>query len=59
LDTTIAPPRVAGVVYTKPWMMEMVLDLAGYGASTAKKMAFEKYLPKIIKNSPTCVAART
>ena len=24
------PPRVAGVVYTKPWMVELILDLAGY-----------------------------
>lgn len=23
-------PRVAGVVYTKPWMVELILDLAGY-----------------------------
>lgn len=25
-----SPPREAGVVYTKPWMVELVLDLAGY-----------------------------
>jgi hypothetical protein len=24
------PLREAGVVYTKPWMVELVLDLAGY-----------------------------
>lgn len=30
LDTAVAPPREAGVVYTKPWMVELVLDLAGY-----------------------------
>ncbi len=23
-------PRVAGVVYTKPWLVELILDLAGY-----------------------------
>ncbi len=28
-DIAIAP-REAGVVYTKPWMVELVLDLAGY-----------------------------
>jgi adenine-specific DNA-methyltransferase len=27
---TLSPPREAGVVYTKPWMVELVLDLAGY-----------------------------
>jgi adenine-specific DNA-methyltransferase len=26
----LVPPRVAGVVYTKPWMVELILDLAGY-----------------------------
>jgi hypothetical protein len=31
MDTTIlSPAREAGVVYTKPWMVELVLDLAGY-----------------------------
>ena len=30
LDTAVAAPREAGVVYTKPWMVELVLDLAGY-----------------------------
>jgi hypothetical protein len=30
-ETTFpTPPREAGVVYTKPWMVELVLDLAGY-----------------------------
>lgn len=26
----LIPPRVAGVIYTKPWMVELILDLAGY-----------------------------
>jgi adenine-specific DNA-methyltransferase len=26
----VTPPREAGVVYTRPWMVELVLDLAGY-----------------------------
>ncbi len=26
----VLPPRSAGVVYTKPWMVSLVLDLAGY-----------------------------
>lgn len=31
MDTfTLTPAREAGVVYTKPWMVELVLDLAGY-----------------------------
>jgi hypothetical protein len=30
LETTLSPPREAGVVYTKSWMVELVLDLAGY-----------------------------
>jgi hypothetical protein len=30
LDTAVAAPREAGVVYTKPWMVELMLDLAGY-----------------------------
>jgi len=30
LDSTLSAPREAGVVYTKPWMVELVLDLAGY-----------------------------
>ena len=30
LDVTLSPPREAGVVYTKPWMVDLVLDLAGY-----------------------------
>ncbi len=30
LDSTHTPTREAGVVYTKPWMVELVLDLAGY-----------------------------
>ncbi len=30
LETTLTPPREAGVVYTKPWLVELVLDLAGY-----------------------------
>ena len=30
LDTAVAAPREAGVVYTRPWMVELVLDLAGY-----------------------------
>ncbi len=30
IDSAIAIPREAGVVYTKPWMVELVLDLAGY-----------------------------
>jgi adenine-specific DNA-methyltransferase len=30
-ETTLSTaPREAGVVYTKPWMVELVLDLAGY-----------------------------
>jgi hypothetical protein len=30
-ETTLsAAPREAGVIYTKPWMVELVLDLAGY-----------------------------
>ncbi len=24
------PQREAGVIYTKPWMVEIILDLAGY-----------------------------
>jgi hypothetical protein len=27
---TLSPTREAGVVYTKPWVVELVLDLAGY-----------------------------
>ncbi len=27
---TLSPTREAGVVYTRPWMVELVLDLAGY-----------------------------
>jgi hypothetical protein len=30
LAPTLTAPREAGVVYTKPWMVELVLDLAGY-----------------------------
>jgi hypothetical protein len=30
LDATLSTPREAGVVYTKPWLVELVLDLAGY-----------------------------
>jgi len=30
LEATLSAPREAGVVYTKPWMVELVLDLAGY-----------------------------
>ena len=30
LGSTLYPAREAGVVYTKPWMVELVLDLAGY-----------------------------
>lgn len=30
LGSTLSAPREAGVVYTKPWMVELVLDLAGY-----------------------------
>jgi len=30
LATNITPPREAGVVYTQPWMVEWILDLAGY-----------------------------
>jgi adenine-specific DNA-methyltransferase len=30
LETTLPPSREAGVVYTKPWVVELVLDLAGY-----------------------------
>jgi len=30
LGSTLSPVREAGVVYTKPWMVELVLDLAGY-----------------------------
>ncbi|MCB1088378.1 MAG: SAM-dependent methyltransferase, partial [Verrucomicrobiae bacterium] len=30
LESTLAAPREAGVVYTKPWMVDLVLDLAGY-----------------------------
>jgi adenine-specific DNA-methyltransferase len=26
----ILPQREAGVIYTKPWMVELILDLAGY-----------------------------
>lgn len=29
-DSTLPVPREAGVVYTRPWMVELVLDLAGY-----------------------------
>lgn len=29
-DSIATAPREAGVVYTKPWMVELVLDLAGY-----------------------------
>ncbi|MEI6176791.1 MAG: Eco57I restriction-modification methylase domain-containing protein [Verrucomicrobiota bacterium] len=29
-DTTASIAREAGVVYTRPWMVELVLDLAGY-----------------------------
>jgi hypothetical protein len=28
--TAISPVREAGVVHTKPWLVELVLDLAGY-----------------------------
>lgn len=28
----VLPPRAAGVVYTKPWMVALVLDIAGYTA---------------------------
>jgi hypothetical protein len=31
LETMLSTaPREAGVVYTKPWVVELVLDLAGY-----------------------------
>ncbi|MEI6178082.1 MAG: hypothetical protein WCS43_14410 [Verrucomicrobiota bacterium] len=30
LDATYSAPREAGVVYTRAWMVELVLDLAGY-----------------------------
>lgn len=30
LDPTLTIPREAGVVYTSPWMVDLVLDLAGY-----------------------------
>jgi hypothetical protein len=30
LGSTLNSSREAGVVYTKPWMVELVLDLAGY-----------------------------
>jgi hypothetical protein len=30
IETVVAPLREAGVVYTKSWMVELVLDLAGY-----------------------------
>lgn len=30
LDATFPTPREAGVVYTKRWMVDLVLDLAGY-----------------------------
>ncbi len=30
LASSLSAPRQAGVVYTKPWMVELVLDLAGY-----------------------------
>ena len=30
LGSTLTSAREAGVVYTKPWMVELVLDLAGY-----------------------------
>jgi adenine-specific DNA-methyltransferase len=30
LETTLSPAREASVVYTKPWVVELVLDLAGY-----------------------------
>ncbi len=38
-----APPREPGVVYTKPWMVELVLDLAGYlpEQRLAEKVAME------------------
>ncbi len=29
LSSTLSPVREAGVVYTKPWMVELVLDRAG------------------------------
>lgn len=30
IDAILSAPREAGVVYTKSWMVELVLDLAGY-----------------------------
>jgi hypothetical protein len=30
LDATLPAPREAGVIYTKPWVVELVLDLADY-----------------------------
>jgi hypothetical protein len=30
LDHTHSPPGESGVIYTKPWMVELMLDLAGY-----------------------------
>lgn len=30
LSSTLSSAREAGVVYTKPWMVELILDLAGY-----------------------------
>jgi adenine-specific DNA-methyltransferase len=30
LEIQSRPPREAGVVFTKPWMVEIILDLAGY-----------------------------
>jgi hypothetical protein len=30
LGSNLTPAREAGVVCTKPWMVELVLDLAGY-----------------------------
>ena len=39
----LIPPRVVGVVYTKPWMVELILDLAGYlpERSLARLVALE------------------
>ncbi len=43
LETPLATARGAGVVYTKPWMVELVLDLAGYvpGKRLAELVALE------------------
>lgn len=43
LAPTITEPRASGVVYTSPWMVDLVLDLAGYvpNRPLAKMLAME------------------